>query len=91
MSSRMFSQQAKSVKRFFRKISNFSHVQNITSYIITLTKDDEGVTVHIHLSICFAEVKNIDTKQSNKTKNQNSKSKRQDYNMKKGDTNDRTT
>jgi len=35
--------------------------------------------------------KNIDTKQSNKRNNQNSKSKRKDYNMKKGDTNDRTT
>jgi len=39
----------------------------------------------------YIEVKNIDTKQSNKKNNQNSKDKRQDYHMKLGDTNDRTT
>jgi len=43
-----------------------------------------------YIAVCESEVKNIDTKQSNKRNNQNSKSKWQDYYMKQGDTNDRT-
>jgi len=48
-------------------------------YIYTIINDD-----------AHEKVENINTKQSNKRNNQNSKDKRQDYNMKKGDTNERT-